>query len=243
MRIKTSNKILLAAGITPVLVIFITLLILRIMMSGDALKAIASSSEPGPQTTKTIDLDAFNKISVVGPWTVHIIQGSNYKVIINAPQNVIDKLIVKRGGANLFLFIDENQRVFSQINNTYLEATITLPFISELDINGVINLDLSEIKNDSLILNINGVTKITASSCTVQNLSLTEKGIANIDLSGVPIANANLECDGTFNIDLLMNGGRLSGNLNGVGNLSYKGEVSVNDIQVNSPMSKVVHRN
>ena len=241
MRIKTSNKILLAAGITPVLIIFITLLILKIMMSGDNVKAIASSSDPGPQTIKIIDLDEFDKISVMGSWTVHIIQGINYKVIINAPQNVIDKISVKRGGATLF--IDENQQVFSRLNNTYLEATITLPLISELNTNGVINLDLLEIKNDSLTLNMAGVTKISASSCTIHNLYLTENGVSTIDLSGVPIVNANVLCEGTFNIDLLMNGGLFSGNLNGVGILSYKGDVSKNEIQVNSPMSRIVHRN
>jgi hypothetical protein len=240
MRIKTSNKFLLAAGITPVLIICVTLLILRIMMSGDNLKAKESSSAPGPQTEKTIDLDGFNKISVSGPWTVHIIQGDNCKVIINAPQNVMDKISVKRGGATLF--VDENQHVFSQISNAHLEATITLPLISELNTNGVINLDLSGIKNDSLILNMAGVTKITGSSSTIQNLSLTDNGVSTIDLSGVPIVNANVLCEGTFNIDLLMNGGRLAGNLNGVGTLSYKGEVSSNDIHVNSPVSKVVHR-
>jgi hypothetical protein len=240
MRIKTSNKILLVAGITPVLIICVTLLILRIMMSEDNLKAIAASSDPGPQTTKIFDLDEFNKITVMGAWTVHVIQGNNFKVIINAPQNVIDKIIVNRGGATLL--IDENQRVIGPINNKYLEATITLPLITELMTNGVINLDLSGIKNDSLALNTAGVTKIMASSGTIQNLSLAGNGVSNIDLSGVPIVNANVLCEGTYNIDLLMNGGRLAGNLNGVGTLSYKGEVSSNDIHINSPVGKVVHR-
>jgi hypothetical protein len=239
MKIKTSNKILLVAGAIPVLVLFLLLLTIRIMMPGNTLNAMGPQVIVGPQIVKTIELEGFNEISVNGPWRLHVIQRDRYKIEIKVPQQLVEKLIVEKRGNTLF--IGENPGAMFQGGNKNLEATVIIPVVSKIDLNGVNSVDLSGINNDNLNISMQGVTTVTGLDSAIKDLSLKGKGVSTIDMTGVSVTNASVECNGTYTINLFMNGGRLSGRLDGIGNLNYRGYITSNEVLANSPVSSVVH--
>lgn len=240
MKMKNSNKILIAAGAIPFVVVISAIIAIRVFFLNDIVKVIETPSfSSGKQSSKIVKAEGFDEISVVGPWTLHVYQGIGYNTEISAPKNIIDKIVAEKRGDKLSIV--EGPGPADLMNNVRLEATITLPMLTKLDLNGVINLDLYEINGDNLSINMQGVTRIAGYDGKVKDLSLSGKGVLTIDLSGLSATNANVNYDGTYMINLKMNGGRLTGGLGGVGRLNYGGDVSSNEIQLKNPASGMVH--
>jgi hypothetical protein len=237
MKMKNSNKILLGAGLIPVLIIILMFLALKIMPN-NAFKNMSSQS--GAKASRTIDLRDFSKLSIKGVWAIHLIQGSDYKVEIKALEESIDKIKVEKRDS--ILFIDDNPNSLKSNDNKNQEATIILPVLDEIDLNGVNNLNLSGIKCEDFSIHTEGATRISNSDGSIQNLSIGGNGVSTINLSGISVTNAIIEYQGVYYINLLMNGGRLSGRLDGLGSFNYQGDVSVNEIKVNNNSNKVTHQ-
>jgi hypothetical protein len=252
MKMKKSNKILLVAGATPILVIFLLLLATRITLPEDDLKVISSIYNVSPHTTKKIDLAGFNEISAKGDWKIHLIQGDTYKVEIKAKEDMIGRLPVEKRGSILFLGEQASPStnmnnptriniILGKNNDKLPEVTIILPMVSRINLDGMINLDLSGIKNNDLSIHIMGPIEISGSNCTINNISISGTAMSALNLSNINVTNANVDLDGGYTISLLMAGGRLSGRLGGIGKLIYSGNVSENTIQVDNPKSSIIH--
>ena len=236
---RTSNKILLTVGAGTVLFVF--LLSVAVKFMPEKMKSIIEShGESSIRETRTVSLGAFNEILVKGYWEISLVQGDTYRVEIDAPKDDIEKILVEKKGSTLLL--DSKTKSQDSDSSGRQKVSISLPLISQIDLSGITKLKFSGFSNEALSVNFDGVTSISGTDSKIQNLSIIGKGIFSADLSDTPVTNAMIQCEGTYTMDLLMNGGRLSGNLKGVGKLSYQGNVSVNEIQVENPESKVVKR-
>ena len=59
----------------------------------------------------------------------------------------------------------------------------------------------------------------------------------NISMDDAPVTDAHFEYSGIYNINMLMNGGSLSGKLDGVGRMIASGKIAENNINVSEPGS------
>ena len=241
MKIKLSNKILLIAGAVPILFIILMLSAFKFFSSGEVNSQGSSTGVPN-QITRALPLEGFSEISVTGVWKVNIFQGKNFLVNISATESDLDKIRAEKNGNELVLDIKEEFKHSKDYER--ITADITLPDLSRINImNGVATINLSGLDIDSLSVKTLGVANISGDKGSIRDLEFDNQGVLRTDLSAIQVTNANIMCNGVFTIELLMNGGRLSGNLNGIGSLNYHGDVSENDIRVNGPFSKVVHQN
>jgi hypothetical protein len=76
----------------------------------------------------------------------------------------------------------------------------------------------------------------------IRDLEFNGEGVLMMDIPTILINNADLKFQGAYIIGLMMNGGRLSGRLEGMGFCNCEGDVRVNEILVNGSQNKVVHQ-
>jgi hypothetical protein len=91
---------------------------------------------------------------------------------------------------------------------------------------------LSGFSGESLAISVEGAANIEADNGRYDRLDLTVEGAGNIVLDGLAVTSANVSLSGATNVELLMAGGELTGRIEGFGNLSYAGTVSLEDVNV-----------
>ena len=237
---KTSNKLLLAVGIIPSILIVGACVSLKIAFEGRT-ETKTTTTPSKSVIIREYRYSGFEKIMARGVWDIKISQGNDYFVEISAPEYAIDSIVVTKKNGNLILDYYPDHESSSYENMQ--KANITVPSISNIYLKGACRLDLSEFSTDYLSVTADGETKMAASNTSITNLDLVSHGISEWDLSKASIVNARIRADGTFSISLFMEGGRLFGALDGVGTLTYDGAADVSDMKKKNPMSRIVYRN
>lgn len=239
MKIKTSNKILLIAGSIPILFIILMFCSLKFISWGGG-SPQASNSSSSDLIKRTLPLEGFSEISLKGVWKVNLFQGDSFIVNISAPESAMNEIKAEKNGNELVL--DSGTKPKGSGGNRRITAEITLPAVSRIDMEGVTSINLSDMQIESILIRSEGVANISGDKGMIRDLEFYGNGVTRMDLSAVPVTNASLKCPGVYTIKLLMNGGRLSGSLDGVGTFKYVGIAGVNELRVNGPQNKVVHK-
>ena len=92
---KTSHKILLGTGISILVIVgILPLIVLRIML-GQNLFTDGVETTKQERTTRAFMSKDFSGIHAAGHWDLRIQQGENYAVTLEAPEAVLDILIVR----------------------------------------------------------------------------------------------------------------------------------------------------
>lgn len=85
----------------------------------------------GPVTSKTLNLEGFNKVDFSTSGQVYLSQGETYAVKVEAQQNIIDNLEAEVSGKTLSLGFDKAVKSYES-----LKFFITLPMLSEANLAG-----------------------------------------------------------------------------------------------------------
>jgi hypothetical protein len=236
---KTSNKILLAVAIIPVILIVGTIVSLRVAFERRTdTKTVTNPSEE--RIIREYQYSGFSKIMVSGVWDLKIFQGNEYFVEISAPEYAMDSISAREKNDQLILdYLPDYEN--SGLQNMP-KAAVMVPSISTIYLMGTCRLDLREFNTDYLNVVGDGEVRMTVSNTAITNLDLVSQGVSEWDFSKASVVNARVRTDGTFSILLFMNGGRLSGALNGIGTLTYTGAADITDMKKKDPMSRIVYR-
>lgn len=235
---KTSNKIILIAGALPVLSVILLLANLRMDLSREGNSKV-SSSGASDLIARTLSLEGFSEISVKGVWKINLTQGDNFLVNVSATESVMREINIEKNKNRLVL--DSGTKYEHSIEAKHTTANITIPTVSGIDINGTTTLTLSGLDIDSISIRSLGFTNISGDECIIQDLDFRNTGLSRMDLSNIPVTNAYLDCQGIYAIGILMNGGKLSGIINGLGTFDCQGDVSENELLVNDAQDYMVH--
>ncbi len=222
---KTSNRILLGVALgIAVMLVMLPLFILRVTVERNTLDESGKlSTDTIP--TKTFSLQDFVGIHADGYWDIEIVQGKEYRVDVNVPDDIVDRLIV-RIDENKMLSLARKYSPQESVEPIRLQASITLPALSRLSIKNLGRIHFTGFTTDALTIEANGHSTIIGATNNIRNLILNSQGFVKVDLKESKIANAELFCGGLVNIDLNMAGGTLSGLIDGFGKVLYSGEVS-----------------
>lgn len=241
---KTSHKILVFAGIVPMFIVILTVLSMKDILE-DTGDITLPYNDSHTRVKKEVLVKDFSKISTDGRWGIHIIQGDGFSVELEAPEKIIDDIKLEKIDDTLFLV--SRDKPFSKlvtpqasvtlpsISETYLQASITLPSISEIHLHGMTNLDLSGFDSETITINAQDVSKISGMDNMIQQLTFTGNGILFLDMYDTTVTNAHINYNGVYNMKVTIAGGRLSGQISGIGTLHCRGDVGINNIEVLSP--------
>lgn len=227
---KTSNKILLISGSSLIGIVIVFLLLFRLTL-GNSITAEKVKDSNKPTVSREFLLTGFTAIEVSGQWKIELTRGETTQVKIKAPGDVMEDLSVEKEAGALILSTDKKWRH----SKRKVTALITMPSLSDLRLNGVVNLGLSGFRSQHLIINTSGVTSIKGKGNHIHNLNLIGKGVSNLNLRRNSVINADLNYKGVYKIELSMAGGELTGKLKGAGKVIYNGEVSKESIRKDGP--------
>ena len=232
---KTKNKIILFTLIVPFIIITIIILNIKKRLNEDMDPSLPPS-EQEIAFKKSFDFDNFENISTEGFWSIHVMHGDHFQIELIAPEDIINEITVRKTENTLFLKSENNSlSLFSMNKRTRVE--ITLPIISELHVKGITNILISDFQNSETSIRMDGIMNAAGENCIFNKLSLSGNGVMNVSMNNLSVTNAHFKYSGIYNITMHMNGGSLSGWLDGIGKMTTSGKITENSIRVSQPGS------
>ena len=230
---KTSSKILLTVLAALIILTIGGLISLRILVdnaaqSGGGLRAFDEKTI-GDSITQQYDLQEFSQIKVKGGWSISIQSGEEYKVSITFPENLQDNLRIEKSGKMLIL----ETRGLVDFKGSHFKADIQLPALSALSSEGGLSASLSGFSGDELKIKSSGGVQVKADNCHYRLLELDLSGGIQGNLKDLRAENIHVEGSGAVDLDLTVDGGSLTGELNGAANIKIRGNLSKNTLTVN----------
>jgi len=169
----------------------------------------------GNVVTRDFELSGFTSVRL-DLFDAEITQSETYSVTVRADDNVIDVIDVDTAGDTLVLTTSGT----SFRGDVTLEATITMPTIKSLELNGAASVDLEGFDSlDRLDLELNGASSVTG-ELTADHIEIVATGASNVtgelaaDRIGIVATGASrvtlegsatsvtLDASGASNVDL-----------------------------------------
>ena len=170
----------------------------------------------GNATSEKRDLSGFKSVEVGGVFQVEITAQKEYSVEVFADDNLLPLIKTEVDGNTLSI---ETERRISP--SSPIRVRISAPDINKLDISGVANVTLNDIKNDNLAIDSSGASKIAVTGQTGK-LSIDVSGASKIDAENLKAENASVESSGASKINVNVSG-ELRSNLSGASRVVYTG--------------------
>jgi len=200
----------------------------------------------GNRVERNFDIKDFDSLRLIGTWKIKLEQGDAWQVELTYPSGMEQELRVSVENGRLILDPGRWSKPhwgWDWWNNgaqTGYSARIVMPELQAIDITGATNLNFSGFKGKHLDIAISGAGKLDGERGRYEDLNLTMSGAGNVDLRDMIFTDARVNLSGAGNVNLGMDGGTLSGNLSGFGNIVYYG--SVRDERVNVSGFGKVHK-
>jgi len=226
---KLSNKIIIIALAVILGGILYVGASARIMI-GKAVKQgdIAfEKADLGERVKKAYDIDGFRELSASGIWDIKVSKGDGYQVILEAEERLIEDTIIDKRGRQIYLSMEEDMYV---VGRQPIRVEIITPELSSVSLRGGANLTLEDFTSDSFTIESEGASNVEGRNNIFKDLMLSCEGAVNIDLKDSKTVNAEVDLEGASNVVLTMDGGSLTGEIEGVGSLEYYGDVSEEDV-------------
>ena len=220
---KSQKIILIALGV--VLAVIASLM----LIGRAALGSFDGSWKREATETAQLDHEGFKGIVIKDSWEAHIEQSNHFYVNISYPRSMKDRLGVRVIREELILGID-GLGVFSHGGPT---AVVGMPSLEFLRIEGAAEVSIDGFKEKHIEIHTDGAADIEADNSSADLLDVSLAGLGSIDLSGMATVNANVQLSGAGEIKLNMNGGVLTGVLDGLGSIRYEGHVSDEQVELN----------
>lgn len=203
------------------------------------------------QETRTAD--SFNEILAEGVVNIYLSQGSSESVRVEADKNLLPYIITKVKDNKLSIRTKDEIEIEG---STKMNVYVTLKDITKLENNNVgkletkgqLNLNKLAIYNNAvgstkldlncsdLKVDFNSVGNLTLTG-EITNVSIDHNGVGNIDAESLTADVLKIENNGVGNAEV-NSSKELYMNLNGIGNISYKGSAVIKEINVNG-MGKI----
>ena len=213
----------------------------RVALSQLAGDGAPRSSEPGPQTTRTLNLAGFREVDVSGIWDVTVTQGSAWSVEISFPENLERNVRARVEGDRLALDYDWTGSNGSP-NGPSFTARVSMPELTSVDVSGAGRLRFSGFSGDRLAVDLSGSSDVEGQGGGYDSVVLDVSGSGRVDLRGVPVVDANVDLSGSASVVLRMNGGVLLADLSGSGRVEYYGTIREQRVDV-SGSARVISAN
>ncbi len=192
-------------------------------------------SGSGKVVTDKRDLAEFKSVEVGGVFVVEITAQKDYGVVVEADDNLIPLIRTEvRGGT---LRIEADKRLSSK---NPIRIRISAPDIDKLEISGVSNVTVGDLKNNALSLESSGASKVKLSGETAK-LSIETSGATKVDAADLKTVDAEIDTSGASHVDVNVTG-ELRADTSGASKITYVG-TPANIVKKTSGASHVTQKN
>ena len=200
--------------------------------SGTTRTTASSAVVVGDQITTTLDVADFKSVDIEGRWQIEITQGDEWQVEVSHSEDLEGDVNVYVRGDRLVLSRRSSGGWWWRRTETRLKAEIVMPELTELELAGANQLDLSGFAGDRLRLEVAGANQVEGHDGRYDNLDLSVAGASEIDLGGIVVTDAKVDLPGASKVTLSMNGGVLAGTMAGAGTIGYYGTVAEERVRI-----------
>ncbi len=214
--------------------------------------SLESFTGSGNVVTREEAISDFDKVEISHSFVVDIKQGESFSVVIRVDDNLIEQLQVEKFGSTLKIGLKPG---ISLVSNATLEAEITMPELTLLDLSGASNAKISGFKSTkNLTVDLSGASSlrgdIGAGDISIDlsgssdanltgsggNLTLDASGSSDVDLSDFPVADAGIDASGASTVTVNPSG-RLDVEASGASNVYYLGDPGMGTIDTSGASS------
>lgn len=162
----------------------LAIILLIVVAMSSACSGVTTGS--GEVVTQEMDLTGFDKLDIRQGFNVEVSQGDEFSVLVRVNENLVEYLQVEVLGDTLKIGLEQN-RVYA---NTTLQAEVTMPTLTGLDVSGGTDVTVSGTGED---------IAVDASGGSDADLASFQVVDANIDASGG--SDVTVNASGTLNVD------------------------------------------
>lgn len=157
--------------------------------------ALAADNE----ITQTLDLTDFEEIDISGIYELDVRVGPDFSIQLSGEEEEMDRVEASVKNGVLYLKRKEQKRRgfrFGRDNhNESVEAVITLPVLTGLDVSGVVDGEISGINADRFDIDVSGVGDMRlAGECG--SLSAEVSGVGDLDAEDLECRSVKIEVSG-----------------------------------------------
>jgi len=213
------------------------------------------SSKAGSGNVVTIDeaYSDFEALDISHAFIVEVVQGDTYRVVIRVDDNFVDDLEIVQQGAILSIGLKPEFR--GGITNATLEAEVTMPDLSGIELSGASQATLrgfssnesfsgqlsgasqlrGEIEAGDTDLEVSGAGQVELSG-QGDNLTINASGGSSVDLADYPVKDASIHASGASNV-IVNASGTLNASASGASNVNYLGDPTLGSIDITGASS------
>ncbi len=130
------------------------------LLSTSCLREVFCEEGEGDLLTETISINEFNGIDLKEDGDVFITQGDEFKVVVTARENILDRLETEVNGGIWDITLGRDC-----YQNLHLEVEITMPVLDEIHLSGSGKIDVGDFLNqDNIDMSISGSGRIELGS-------------------------------------------------------------------------------
>lgn len=223
------------------------------VLAGCTLLPEVSIAGSGRVVTQEFTLTGFDKVDVSHAFKVDISQGDTFSVVIRIDDNLVEYLEVVKRGSTLKIGLKPARRY--GIRNATLEAQVTMPELTGLDLSGAshaiitgfkstkaLDVDLSgashlrgDIEAGNASFDLSGASDVTVSG-SAQDVTIDASGASSVDLGGFPVNDANVKASGASNVTVNASG-KLDVEASGASHVYYLGSPTLGKVDTSGASS------
>lgn len=176
----------------------------------------------GDTVTETFDITEFTELEVSSAFDVEIEIGDEASLVIDVEEGVLDRLEVDQDGERLRIGFDGG--LFSVSGP--LEARITVPELTALDLNGAVDAEITGLDAEQLDVQLRGASEVDATG-SVGVLVIDADGASEADFGNTTVERADVDLSGASRADV--NGAsEVRGQASGASSVDVSPDANVN---------------
>lgn len=168
----------------------------------------------------------FDSIEVDGLWDISVEYGTEYTVYVDMGEKKPAKTKVTRNGSLLVMKNPDPERT--------LAAIVVLPRLEKVIVSGDAQIRLEGFEGEILNADLTDRTRLITDRCRFGTVVLRAAKNASADFSGTAATHGEVSLSGDSRSTLNLEGGTLSGRVNGTAELRLEGSVTSESLQVGS---------
>lgn len=176
--------------------------------------------------SRSIDFEDYQELLLIGSYTLNLEQGT-WGGTVTYPEYMEDLLTIEKQGSALRF---SQERSFRNQENQ-IQIHLTLPDLPKLEIFGGATGVMKGLSQDKFTIKSEGGIVITLQECDFEQFDMDLAGGSIIHALDSKTRNADVTLRGGGDVKLHMNGGRLTGMVEGAASIAYTGELSLEDVK------------
>lgn len=154
---------------------------------------LGATTGSGNTKSEKRDVSGFTKVEAVGAVTLQIDAQKDFRLEIEADDNLIPLIKTEVSGDTLKISVKDKISSKSKIL-----IKISMPLVASLDVSGASTAVVSNVKVESIKLEASGASKITING-EADDLKIDSSGASGIEAEGLTTANAEVTASGASN--------------------------------------------